>query len=59
MDGYFGMYPENLLTSVVTSGIVRNKKSLVVETRIVFKFLICNDNLVVANQGLEPRTCGL
>jgi len=50
---------KNLLTSTVTSGIVTNKKGLIFETRNVFKFLICNDNLVVANQGLEPRTCGL
>ncbi|NBO96985.1 MAG: hypothetical protein EBU79_14195, partial [Betaproteobacteria bacterium] len=52
-------HSKNLLTSVVTSRIVTNKKGLIFETRNVFKFLICNDNLVVANQGLEPRTCGM
>ena len=59
MDGHFGIYSENLLTSVVTSRIVTNKKAFFVETRNVFKLLICINNFVVANQGLEPRTCGV
>jgi len=50
---------ENALTSVVTSETDINKNDKLFGLCLSINLLFYIGNILVANQGLEPRTCGL